>query len=77
MKDLMEMAFEAQQAANSPLHQQELFTEMLFAELAKMKSADIAPHLSCEFDVIKREYRVTLRFPESFNKLDTVKSNVE
>lgn len=62
MKDIMQMSWEASKVAKSPKEQRELFTEMLFAEFAKMKSADIAPHISCNFDVIHREYRVVLSF---------------
>lgn len=77
MKDIMQMSYEASKAAKSPQEQRELFTEMLFVEFAKMKSADIAPHLSCNFDVIHGEYKVELSFPARFNKLDSMESNVE
>lgn len=77
MKDLMEIACEARENARTPLENQTLFTEMLFAELGKMKSADIAPHLSCTFDVIRREYKVLLSFPARLNEADSVKSDVK
>ena len=73
----MEISQEAYQAANSPLQQKELFAEMLFAEFAKMKSAEIAPHLSCSFDVIRREYKVTLSFPARLNESDSIKSDIK
>lgn len=64
MKDIMEMSYEAHQAAKgNPLKQQELFTEMFLAELGKMKNEEIASHLSCNLDVLKREYNIILRFP--------------
>lgn len=77
MRDIMQMSYEAFQIARTPLEHQVLLTEMLFVELGKMKSADIAPHLSCTFDVIRREYNVVLSFPARFNEVDSVKSDVE
>lgn len=74
----MEMSYEAHQAAKgSQLKQQELFTEMFLEELGKMKGAEIAPHLSCNFDVLKREYNITLRFPVCFCKTDTAISDAK
>ncbi len=66
MRDIMEMAYEAHQ--NSVSVEQELFTKMLFTEINNMKSVDIAPYLSCDFDILRHEYRVTLKFPAGFNK---------
>lgn len=73
----MEIACEARERARTPLENQNIFTEMLLAELTKMKSADIAPHLSCEFDVIRREYKVTLSFPARLNETDSIKSDIK
>ncbi len=44
----------------------EKFAESLFEELSKEKGEDIAPHLSCEYDLVRREYRITLSLPYSF-----------
>lgn len=77
MRDIMQMSYEASQIARSPLEHQTLFTEMLFNELGQMKSADIAPHLSCTFDVIRREYKVLLLFRARLNESDSVKSDVK
>ena len=78
MRDIMEMSYEAHRdAKGNAVKQQELFTEMFFAELMKMKSADISPHLTCVFDVIKHEYRIELTFPVGFHKADSVKCDVE
>lgn len=77
MRDIMEMACEVRQAAKSPLEQQELFTEMLLKELYKMKSADIAPHLSCNFDVIRQEYKIMLSFPARIDEPNPIKSDIE
>ncbi len=77
MRDIMQMSYEASQIARSPLEHQTLFTEMLFNELGQMKSADIAQHLSCTFDVIRREYKVLLSFPARLNESDSVKSDVK
>lgn len=73
----MQMSYEAFQTARTPLEHQTLFTEMLFDELGKMKGADITPHLSCTFDVIRREYKVVLSFPVRLNEADSVKSDVK
>ena len=77
MRDIMEISYEASQIAKSALEQQELFTEMLLSEFAKMKSADIAPHLSCNFDVIRHEYKVTFSFPAGFNEMDSIQSDIK
>ena len=77
MRDIMEIVCEAREKTRTPLENQNLFTELLFAELGKMKSADIAPHLSCVFDLLQREYRITLRFPAGFNEPDATKGDVE
>ena len=39
MRDIMEIVCEAREKTRTPLENQNLFTEMLFAELGKMKSA--------------------------------------
>lgn len=70
MKDLIEMSYEISKSEKSPKKQIELFTERFLEELMKMKSADIAPHLSCTFDVIKREYNVALSFPAVLNETE-------
>ena len=77
MRDIMEIVCEAREKTRTPLENQNLFTEMLFAKLGKMKSADISPHLTCVFDVIKHEYRIELKFPVGFHKADSVKCDVE
>ncbi len=77
MRDLVEMAYEASKQAKNKKEQMELFTEMFLGELGKMKGADIAPHLSCVFDVLKQEYVVNLTFPVSFDELYSGKSDVE
>ena len=65
MRDLMEMANETQKGTTNQCEHQKKFTEEFIKELVKEGSAEIAPHLTCEFDLIKMEYRVTLRFPVS------------
>lgn len=77
MRDIMQMSYEALQIARTPLEHQVLFTEMFLAELGKMKSADIAPHLSCTFDGIQHEYKVVLSFPARLDEVDSVKSDVK
>lgn len=74
MKDLMEMSYEIAKSEKSPRKQQELFTEQFLEELLQMKSADLAPHLSCKFDVIKREYNVMLSFPAVLNEMESKQS---
>lgn len=77
MEDLMEMSYEISKSEKSPRRQQELFTEQFLNELLQMKSADLAPHLSCKFDVIKREYNVTLSFPAVLNETNSGESDVK
>lgn len=77
MKDIMQISYETRQIARTPLEHQTLFAEMLLAELGKMKGTDIAPHLSCTFDVIRREYKVVLSFPARLNEVDSVKGDVK
>lgn len=77
MRDLMEMVNETQKETANQCEHQKKFTEEFIKELVKEGGAEIAPHLTCEFDLIKMEYRVTLRFPVILNKPDAFKSNVE
>lgn len=62
MKDLTQMAYEIYQKTSSFGQQKACYEEFL-QELTKEKSEDIAPHFTCVFDVVKREYVVTLRLP--------------
>lgn len=63
MRDFTELAYEITTTIEGSANQQKAFTECFIDELAKEKSADIAPHLSCVLDVIKQEYVVTLTIP--------------
>lgn len=63
MKDITEMAYENYKKAKSDSECQKAFYEEFLQELTKEESADIAPHFTCVFDVVKREYVATLRFP--------------
>ena len=72
------MSYEAHEKANGDiLKQRNLFWKMLLEELERMKGEDIAPHLSCTFDVIKREYIVEIKLPVGFHKMNSTKCNVE
>lgn len=75
MKDLMKMANEANEKARSKKEETELFTDSLLEELKKMKGTDISPYLSCEYDVIHRQYVVTLRIPSSADVFNTGRSD--
>lgn len=77
MRDIMQISYEASQTASNPLEYREQFTKMLFEEFAKMKSADIAPHLSCDFNILKHEYRVTLVFQVGFDEANTIKRDIK
>ena len=72
MKDLIQLAYEIHEkkgfddSETCAREEQEEFAESLFAELAKEKGADIAPHLSCAYDLMHREYNITLSLPDSF-----------
>lgn len=74
MKDIIELAYEIHEK-NSKMFgdgqtcadkDREEITEALLAELTKEKSADIAPHLSCTYDVMSREYKIVLTLPDIF-----------
>lgn len=77
MKDLTVMAYETYQKTKSSLEQQKAFYEEFLQEITKEESADIAPHFTCEFDVIKREYVVTLRLPIALNIFHSGGSDLE
>ncbi len=67
MRDIMEMSYEAYRAMKgNTAKQQEMFAEMLFAELSKEKGEDIIPYLSCTYDIMHREYKIILSLPDSF-----------
>ncbi|MDE5588215.1 MAG: hypothetical protein K2J60_03620 [Acetatifactor sp.] len=68
MKDLMEMSYEILKTVKGDLEQRKTFVEQFLQEIAKEESADIAPHFTCSFDVIKREYVVTLKIPTAIDK---------
>lgn len=79
VRDIMEMSYEAHRVVKgSTGKQQEMFAEMLFTELSKEKGADIAPHLSCTYDMIHREYKIILSLPDSFCHItNSINSNVK
>lgn len=79
IKDFMKMASEAKEKARTPLENQKLFTEMLFEELGKMTSDEVATHLTCVYDLLTNEYVITLKFlaDATFNKINAIKSNVK
>lgn len=74
MKDIIELAYEIHEKNRKRFGDSEAcadkdreeITEALLAELAKEKSADIASHLSCTYDVMSREYIIVLSLPNSF-----------
>lgn len=67
MKDLVKMAHENYEKQTTDYEHQKAFYEEVLQELAKEKSEDIAPHFTCVFDIVKREYVVTLRLPISLD----------
>lgn len=78
VKDLMEMSYEAyKESDGNKIKHEELFCKMLLEEFSKLKGEDIAQHLSCEFDLIKQEYRVELRIPVSFHIMNPGKCYVK
>ena len=77
MQDLMEISYEIAKKNKTAIAQQKEFTEKLRSELGKEKSADIAPHLECTFDIIKQEYVVTLRLPVDSNIFNSSSGNVK
>lgn len=77
MRDLMELTSEIAEKATSVRKRKEMFAEEFLKELAQEKGADIAPHLSCVFDVIKQEYEVTLSIPLGSDKFYSGSRNVK
>ena len=79
MRDLMELSHEVQETETDPVKYQIMFAEALLKELSEMKGADIAPHLTCNFDLLKWEYNIKLNLPVAscLCKFDSSKSNVK
>ena len=77
MKDLTEMAYEIYQKTKSSREQQKAYYEEFLQELTKEESADIAPHFTCVFDVVKREYVVTLTLPIALDIFDSSGSDLK
>lgn len=77
MKDLTEMAYEIYQKTKSSREQQKAFYEEFLQEITKEESADIAPHFTCVFDVVKREYVVTLTLPIALDIFHSSGSDLE
>lgn len=73
MKDLMELSYGIAGEEKDPGRQAEMFADGLIKGLAGMGGAAIAPHLSCSFNVIRREYEVKLVFPMGFFETDSCK----
>ena len=86
MKDLIQLAYEIHEKNRKKFGDSEAcadkdreeITEALLAELAKEKSADIAPHLSCTYDVMGREYKIVLTLPDIFCRItNSIEGNVK
>lgn len=77
MKDIMQIANEANEKGRNEKEKIELFADGFLAELKKLKGTDISPYLSCEFDVIRRQYVVSIKLPVSSDIFDSVKSDSE
>lgn len=77
MKDLIQMAYENFNKAKSDSECQKACYEEFLQELTKEESADIAPHFTCVFDVVKREYVVTLRLPIALDIFHSGGSNLK
>lgn len=77
MKDITEMAYENHKKAKSDSERQKAFYEEFLQELTKEESADIAPHFTCVFDVVKREYVVTLKLPANLNIFESDEDETE
>ncbi len=73
MKDLIQLSYEVHESNSKKFKDSETctvkdreeFAELLFTELAKEKGVDIAPHLSCTYDLMHREYKIILSLPDS------------
>ena len=77
MKDLIQLGYEIHEKNSKRFgdsvacadRDREEITEALLAELVKEKSADIAPHLSCTYNVMSREYKIELTLPDSLCRI--------
>lgn len=70
----MEIANKAYENAKDDEQHAELFTEYLLKELREVKGTDISRCLSCELDLIKQQYVITLKLPITSNIFDSVGS---
>lgn len=77
MKDLVKMAHENYEKQKSDYERQKAFYEEFLQELTKEKSEDIAPHFTCVFDIVKREYVVTLKLPTNLNIFESDEDETE
>lgn len=77
MRDLTEMAYEANTTTEGKKEYREKFTEMFMEELNRMKGEELAPHLSCAMDLLKMEYRVILSFPVILGEHNPVNGDIK
>lgn len=75
----MELSSEILENESDHAEYEKLFAEALLKELSKVKGADIAPHLSCSFDLLKWEYNIKLNLPVISGTciLDSIRSKVK
>ena len=77
MKDLFEISNGILEKEKDPVKYKALLAEELLKELSKTKGADIAPHLTCNFDLLKWEYVIKLELPVASCKFDSIGSNIK
>ena len=77
MEDICKLADEAREKSRNEREQIELFAEGLLDELKKLKCTDISPYLSCNLDVIHRNYIIKLTIPTTANIFNAITGNDE
>lgn len=74
MRDILEITNEANEKGKDEKQITNLFAEYLLDELRKMKGTDISQYLSCELDIIKQQYVITLKLPIAADIFNSVGS---
>ncbi len=64
MKDIIELSYEAKvETEHEPLRFSEVFAEKLLKDLAKVSGKDIAPYLTCNYELPLEVYDIQIKIP--------------
>ncbi|MCI9078654.1 MAG: hypothetical protein HFH68_06980 [Lachnospiraceae bacterium] len=77
MRDLFEISNGILEKEKDHAEYKKLFAEELLKELSNTKGADIAPHLTCNFDLLNWEYVIKLELPVASCNFNSIGSNVK